>query len=188
MFFPVVHVTKLKLVKEYPDRPLMRLTVESQDRLDFDEDLLPGDSWIQNSDPDEYEVEKITDMRSGRRTRYGRIYREFLVHWRGYDDPSWVDEADLNYGALLHEFLRDRTNHNRFGVMQSHVESYWDEIAENLIFAINNLMDATRKETPFYLVHGWDTQSTLRAMTSSLKRGSGKQTDALVWPREVNRQ
>ncbi|POM61914.1 hypothetical protein PHPALM_28993 [Phytophthora palmivora] len=49
-------------------------------------------------------------------------------------------------------------------------------------------MDATRKETPFYLVHGWDAQSTLRAMTSSLKRGSGKQTDALAWRREVNRQ
>ncbi|POM65095.1 Hypothetical protein PHPALM_19252 [Phytophthora palmivora] len=25
-----------------------------------------------------------------------------------------VDEADLNCGALLHEFLRDRMNHNRF--------------------------------------------------------------------------
>ncbi|POM64370.1 Reverse transcriptase [Phytophthora palmivora] len=121
--FPVVHVTKLKLVKEYPDRPLMRLTVERRDRLDFDEDLLPGDSWIQDRDPDEYEVEKITNMRSGRMTRYGRVYREFLVHWRGYDDPTWVDEADLNCGALLHEFLRDRTNHNRFGVMQSHEES-----------------------------------------------------------------
>ncbi|POM71103.1 Reverse transcriptase [Phytophthora palmivora] len=125
--FPMVHVNKLKpklkLVKEYPDRPLMRLNVECQDRLDFDEDLLPGDSWIQNRDPDEYEVEKITDMRSGRGTRYGRIYREFLVNWRGYDEPTWVDEADLNCGALLHEFLRDRTNHNRFGVMQSHEES-----------------------------------------------------------------
>ncbi|POM76616.1 Reverse transcriptase [Phytophthora palmivora] len=108
----------LKLAKEFPDRPLMRLTVESQDRLDMYEDLLPGDSWIQNRDPDEYEVEKITDMRSGRRTRYGLIYREFLVHWRGYDDPTWVDEADLNCGALLHEFLQDRTNHNRFGEMQ----------------------------------------------------------------------
>ncbi|POM67281.1 Reverse transcriptase [Phytophthora palmivora] len=28
----------------------------------------------------------------------------------------------------------------------------WDEIAEKFIFAINNSMDATRKETPFYLV------------------------------------
>ncbi|KAG2838223.1 hypothetical protein PC129_g5931 [Phytophthora cactorum] len=48
--------------------------------------------------------------------------------------------------------------------------------------------DTTRKETPFYLVHGWDAQTTLRAMTSSLKRGSGRQSDALAWRRDVNRQ
>ncbi|KAG3062498.1 hypothetical protein PI125_g24514 [Phytophthora idaei] len=30
----------------------------------------------------------------------------------------------------------------------------WDELVERLIFAINNSMDTTRKETPFYLVHG----------------------------------
>ncbi|OWY93645.1 reverse transcriptase [Phytophthora megakarya] len=29
----------------------------------------------------------------------------------------------------------------------------WDEIAERLVFAINNSHDMTRKETPFYLVH-----------------------------------
>ncbi|KAE9313018.1 hypothetical protein PR003_g19612 [Phytophthora rubi] len=62
------------------------------------------------------------------------------------------------------------------------------EIAEKLIFAINNSQDGTRKETPFYLVHGWDAQSTLKAMSSSLKRGSGRQSDALAWRREVNRQ
>ncbi|OWZ07440.1 hypothetical protein PHMEG_00020166 [Phytophthora megakarya] len=64
----------------------------------------------------------------------------------------------------------------------------WDEIPENLIFAINNSMDTTRKETPFFLVHGWDAQSTLKAMSSSLKRGLGRQSDALAWRREVNRQ
>ncbi|POM81345.1 Hypothetical protein PHPALM_697, partial [Phytophthora palmivora] len=32
-----------------------------------------------------------------------RRQREFKVFWKGYDDPSWVDEADLNCGALLHE-------------------------------------------------------------------------------------
>ncbi|QQA74036.1 chromo domain-containing protein (plasmid) [Bacillus licheniformis] len=90
--------------------------------MDFDEVLLPEDSWNVDLEDDEFEVEKITDMRSGKRTRYGRIYREFLVYWRGYDEPSWVDEADLNCGALLYDFLRDRTNRNRFGVMQSHEE------------------------------------------------------------------
>ncbi|GMF56575.1 unnamed protein product [Phytophthora fragariaefolia] len=37
----------------------------------------------------------------------------------------------------------------------------WDDIAEKMAHAINNSMDTTRKETPFYLVHGWDAQSTL---------------------------
>ncbi|OWZ05852.1 hypothetical protein PHMEG_00021983 [Phytophthora megakarya] len=64
----------------------------------------------------------------------------------------------------------------------------WDEIAEKLIFAINNSMDTTRKETPFLLVHGWDAQSTLKAMSSSLKQRLGRQSDALAWRREVNRQ
>ncbi|OWY91253.1 hypothetical protein PHMEG_00040248, partial [Phytophthora megakarya] len=128
--FPVVHVSKIKLVKAFPDRPVARLNGSEEDRVDFDEALLPEDSWIQDRDPDEYEVEQISDMRTGKRTRYGRIYREFLVHWRGYEDPTWIDEADLNCGALLYEFLRDRANRNRFGVMQSHEEpgSKWSEI------------------------------------------------------------
>ncbi|KAG2759361.1 hypothetical protein PC129_g20486 [Phytophthora cactorum] len=102
--FPVVHVSKLKLVKEYPDRPRARITVNDSDRVDFDEILLPEDSGTPDLGQDQFEIEKITDMRSDKRTRYGRIYREFLAHWRGYEDPSWVDEADLNCGALLHEF------------------------------------------------------------------------------------
>ncbi|GMF41571.1 unnamed protein product [Phytophthora fragariaefolia] len=117
--FPVVHVSKLKLVKNFPGGPQIQLNPGVTRRLDFDESLLPVDSWIQDLGEDEFEVEKITDMRTGRRTRYGRVYREFLVHWRGYEDPSWVDEADLNCGAVLHEFLRGRANRNCFGAMQS---------------------------------------------------------------------
>ncbi|OWZ12468.1 reverse transcriptase [Phytophthora megakarya] len=63
----------------------------------------------------------------------------------------------------------------------------WDEIAERLVCAINNSHDMTRNETPFYLAHGWDAHTTLRTMTTSLKRGVGKQTGALVWRREINR-
>ncbi|OWZ01291.1 hypothetical protein PHMEG_00027355 [Phytophthora megakarya] len=55
--FSVVHVSKIKHVREFPDRLDIRLTTQDQDRLDFDETLLPGDSWIQDRDPDEYEVE-----------------------------------------------------------------------------------------------------------------------------------
>ncbi|GMF45116.1 unnamed protein product [Phytophthora fragariaefolia] len=64
----------------------------------------------------------------------------------------------------------------------------WDDIAEKRAHATNNAMDTTRKETPFYLVHGWDAQSTLKAMTSSLRLGDGSLTDAETWRREANRQ
>ncbi|OWY92817.1 hypothetical protein PHMEG_00038022, partial [Phytophthora megakarya] len=74
------------------------------------------------------------------------------------------------------------------GLCGRHLQQDWDEIAERLVFAINNSHDMTRKETPFYLVHGWDAHTTLRAMTTSMKRGAGKQTEALAWRREINRQ
>ncbi|OWZ20755.1 hypothetical protein PHMEG_0004817 [Phytophthora megakarya] len=45
------------------------------------------------------------------------------------------------------------------------LQQYWDNVAEKLIFAINNSMDTTRKETLVFLVH-----------------------DALAWRREVNHQ
>ncbi|GMF24245.1 unnamed protein product [Phytophthora fragariaefolia] len=64
----------------------------------------------------------------------------------------------------------------------------WNDIAEKMAHAINNAMDTMRKETPFYLVHGWDAHSTLKAMTSSLRLGDGSLTDAAAWRREANRQ
>ncbi|KAE8908347.1 hypothetical protein PF003_g7810 [Phytophthora fragariae] len=118
--FPAVHVSKLKLVRQFPDRPGTELTVDEADRLDFDEALLPEDSWTTLLGEDEYEVERIADMRTGRRTRYGRVHREFQVYWKGYAEPSWVDEADLNCGALMREYERESVNRNRFNVMQSH--------------------------------------------------------------------
>ncbi|KAE9101856.1 hypothetical protein PF007_g14965 [Phytophthora fragariae] len=36
----------------------------------------------------------------------------------------------------------------------------WDEYAERLTFALNTSHDRTRNETPFFLVHDWDPQST----------------------------
>ncbi|EGZ10903.1 hypothetical protein PHYSODRAFT_337674 [Phytophthora sojae] len=87
--FPIVHVSKLELVKDFPDRLLIALTVNEADRLDFDEGLLPEVSWVPDRDANEYE-------------------------------PDWVDEGDLNCEALLHEFIRDRVNRNRFSAIQSH--------------------------------------------------------------------
>ncbi|POM63041.1 reverse transcriptase [Phytophthora palmivora] len=94
--FPIVHLSKLKPVKTFPDRPVETLTIEEGDRVDFDEALLPEDSWEMPLGDGEFEVEQIIDVRSGRRTRYGRVHKEYKVRWKGYEEPSWVDEADLN--------------------------------------------------------------------------------------------
>ena len=60
------------------------------------------------------------DVRSARKTRYGRVNRQFLVKWNGYPDLNWVDEADLSFGAILQAFERSRVSRNRSEVMQSH--------------------------------------------------------------------
>ena len=120
--FPVVHISKLKKVKTFPDRPKNLLTIEEEYRFDFDEALLPEDSFEGNLGDDEFEVEKIVDVRSDRKTRFGRVHRQFKVYWKGYANPSWVDEAYLNCNALLRDFERGEISRNRFEVMQSHEE------------------------------------------------------------------
>uniref|UniRef100_M4BJ95 Chromo domain-containing protein n=1 Tax=Hyaloperonospora arabidopsidis (strain Emoy2) TaxID=559515 RepID=M4BJ95_HYAAE len=120
--FPIIHVSKLKLVGVFPERPTGGLNVNEASRFDFDETLLPGDSWEGNLDADEFEVDKIIDVRSGRKTSYGRIHKQYLVQWKEYSDPTWIDEAILNCGAMLQEFDRDQVRKNRFEVMQSHKE------------------------------------------------------------------
>ena len=62
--FGRVHISKLKRVKTYPDRPRKQLNVEEADHLDFDEALLPEDSNESTLDEDESEVDKIMDVRS----------------------------------------------------------------------------------------------------------------------------
>ncbi|GMF92083.1 unnamed protein product [Phytophthora fragariaefolia] len=57
-----------------------------------------------------------------------------------------------------------------------------------MVHAINNSRDTTRRETPFYLVHGWDAQSTLKSITSTIKKDPANSADAAQWRREANRQ
>ncbi|OWY91509.1 hypothetical protein PHMEG_00039889 [Phytophthora megakarya] len=116
--FPIVHLSKLKPVRTFPDRPKVVLNIEDDDRVDFDEERLPDDSWDTPLDEDEFQVERIADVRQGD----APVHREFQVYWKGYDQPTWVDEADLNCAALLYEYERGRTSRNRFNVMQSHEE------------------------------------------------------------------
>ena len=102
------------------------MNVEEADCLDFDEFMLPEDSWERTLDEDEFEVEKILDVRSGRQTRFGSVQLQYLMQWKGSFNPNWKDEVDLNCGALLQDFDRDRVSKKRFEVMQSH-EAVVDE-------------------------------------------------------------
>lgn len=58
--FPVVHISKLKPVRTFPDMPTTRLTGKRSCRVDLDEALLPDDSSTRDLDEDEYEVDSIT--------------------------------------------------------------------------------------------------------------------------------
>ena len=77
--FPMVHVSKLKQVLVFPEYPTITLNVDEASRFDFDAAPLPEDSWEGDLDAGEFEVDTITDVRSERKTRYGRIHKQYLV-------------------------------------------------------------------------------------------------------------
>ncbi|KAJ8537508.1 hypothetical protein ON010_g13089 [Phytophthora cinnamomi] len=66
-------------------------------------------------------------------------------------------------------------------------QSDWDDQVEKLMWALNTSFDTTRLDTPFYLVHGWDTQSTVSAMLGPQPVGLGQKT-AYKWRRGVQRR
>ena len=74
------------------------------------------------------------------------------------------------------------------------LQADWEDIAEKLVRAIDNSRDSTREETPFYLVHGWDAHSTLKAMTESMRLAKPRDnrvmdsTNPVLWRREYIRQ
>jgi hypothetical protein len=63
IIFPIVHLSRLKLVRSFQDRPKVQLVDPEVNRFDFDEAILPEDSWETVLDNDEYEVERIADVR-----------------------------------------------------------------------------------------------------------------------------
>ena len=77
------------------------MIIDSADRVDLGEPLLLKDSWEIELDADEYEVEEISDDRSGRKNRYVRIHRQYMVRWKDHNDLTWTDGADRNCGSLL---------------------------------------------------------------------------------------
>ncbi|OWZ02832.1 reverse transcriptase [Phytophthora megakarya] len=113
--FPVMHLSKLKLVKAFPDRPTCTLLVEEGDRVDFDEALLPEDSRETPLGFGRGRIRGGTDRRC-------ELWTQHAI-WPRYRETTWVDEADLNCGSLLDEFERTQTNRSRFNVTQSYEEA-----------------------------------------------------------------
>ncbi|GMF48876.1 unnamed protein product [Phytophthora fragariaefolia] len=137
---PVVHVSRLKPVREDNRRPTAELAdgLGEDDRIDFDEELLPEDSWDPEAgddellpedswDPeagdDEYVVKAILDDRWPISTGTERTQRKFYVKWRGYDDPTWEPVSNLSCGGLLFDYLLQRKRENRFQIVQVADES-----------------------------------------------------------------
>ncbi|GMF22941.1 unnamed protein product [Phytophthora fragariaefolia] len=63
LFYPVVHVSSLKPVRKDNRRPTAELVdgLGEDDRFDFDEELLPEDSWEPEAGDDAYVVQAILD-------------------------------------------------------------------------------------------------------------------------------
>ncbi|OWY90744.1 hypothetical protein PHMEG_00040987 [Phytophthora megakarya] len=96
---PWVHISRLKPKVVFPKRPTVEVDVADND--DFNAALLPEDSWEPDSSNDVFEVESIQDVRW---VKTARRSREYLVKWKGYDDPEWIPVTQLNCGSLLYEF------------------------------------------------------------------------------------
>ena len=88
---------------------------EEADCLDCDEPLLPEDSWERTLDEDDSEVEKIMDVRYGRKTRFERVQRQYVVQmeriWRPDIDRRgrlevWGLAARVRSRSLKQESLR----------------------------------------------------------------------------------
>ena len=103
ILFLVVHVNKLERVVTFQDRPNCDLVVDNVDRVDFDESLLPEDSWEIELNTDEYEVEDISDVLSGCKTRYVRTHKQYPVRRKEHNDLTWIDEAVMNCGTSFQE-------------------------------------------------------------------------------------
>ncbi|ETP48738.1 hypothetical protein F442_05603 [Phytophthora nicotianae P10297] len=119
-FYPVVHVSRLKAVCEFEDRPRTRLThdVTEESRLDFDEELLPEDSWEPDRLAGESGVKAILDDRMPMSTRTGRAVREFKIQWDDQDEPTWEPITNLSCGGMLYDYLRRKRSEHRLQMVQ----------------------------------------------------------------------
>jgi hypothetical protein len=118
-FHPRVHVSRLKRCYDQLDRPSVALTIEDpESRMDFDEELLPEDSFERELEENEYEVVQILDRREVKRTRHNKKMIQYLVKWAGDYPNSWENIENLTCAGLINDFHRRRKQENSFAQAQ----------------------------------------------------------------------
>ena len=78
--------------------------VDDPSHIDFDEQLLPEDSFEPDNKQGIYEVEQILDHRTSRIKRTSRMQIQYLIKWKGYEKATWEPEDNLTCGGLLFEY------------------------------------------------------------------------------------
>lgn len=120
-FYPIVHIARLKLRQEFDSRPSITSWIPEETRLDFDEALFPEDSWEPDQESGKYAVVEVLNKRD-RKLRGCRRIREYLVKLKGYEQPDWIGEPDLNCGGLIYDFEQKSKANGRFHVMETEYE------------------------------------------------------------------
>ncbi|OWY95208.1 reverse transcriptase [Phytophthora megakarya] len=134
-----------------------------------------------------------------------RVFRNFGASSmiRHDQDPRFMSEVFTRFQELLNSCqratlgYRPQANGQQEQSVQTVVRSIrayieqadqsdWDDHAERLMFALNTSFDATCLDTPFYLIHGWNPQSTLKAMLGPTPSSVPERT-AYEWRRKVQR-
>ncbi|OWZ10033.1 reverse transcriptase [Phytophthora megakarya] len=81
-----------------------------------------------------------------------------VFHDTDDQDPRFMSEVFTRFRDLLANGQQERSVQTVIQSVRAYVtemdQSDWDDHAERLMFALNVSFDATRLDTPFYLVHG----------------------------------
>jgi hypothetical protein len=101
---PAVHFDRLKPCVDHSDRPTEKLLETDLPPIEFDENLMPVDSF-----EDEYGyfgVTKLLDRRWYRKSKRAKPVLEYLVKWEDGGE-SWVRDLDLNCPSLVEDYEKE---------------------------------------------------------------------------------
>ncbi|KAH9163418.1 hypothetical protein LEN26_000518 [Aphanomyces euteiches] len=151
---------------------------------------------------------KATSRRDAKTTAQAfeeQVFRRFgaFTQLRHYRDPATMGEVFKAFNQMLGQVQMPtfsycpKANGARERIIQTlmrAIKAYpidagnldWDDHAERLVMALNTSVCSTRKETPFFLMHGWDPQTTLTATIPTMSAKDA--TSAWQWRREIQKQ